>query len=91
MSIYYRSLSIQAFSLLSDSSGAADFQSTIQEAIAFYERAIAKEPASSEAIAPYAQLKVFMGDFKNAVGMIESALKLVRTRDETQDLYQVCF
>ena len=52
-------------------------------------QAIAKEPTSSEAIAPYAQLKVFMGDFKNAVSMVETALKLVRTRDETQDLYQV--
>ena len=78
--------------MLSDytSGGAASFQTTIQEAVELYEKAVSTEPTSSEAIAPYAQLKVFMGDFKNAVSMVENALKLVRTRDEAQDLYQVC-
>lgn len=71
------------------STGAANFQSTIQEAVELYEKAMSAESTTSEAIAPYAQLKVFMGDFKNAVALVDNALKLVRTREEAQDLYQV--
>lgn len=69
--------------------GPAAFQAAVAEATRLQDRAAELDPTSSECLAAQAQLKCMIGEFRPALTLVTNALKLVRTRDETQDIYQL--
>lgn len=73
------------------SGGPAVFQTLMGEVAMLQERAATLDPCSADAISAQVQVKCMMGDVDSALPLAERALKLVRTRDEAQDIYQQYF
>lgn len=73
------------------SGGPAAFQPMIEEISRLQERASELDPNSSDALNAQVQLKCMLGDAIAALPLAEKAIKLVRTRDEAQDIYQQYF
>ena len=73
------------------SGGPAAFQTLIEQVVRLQERAAGLDPSSADAVSAQVQVKCMMGDVGSALPLAESSLKLVRTRDEAQDIYQQYF
>lgn len=59
------------------------------DADALYQQALELEPSAIEVISQYAQFKSTLGHLDKALELYQEAIRLARTRDDLQDLYQM--